>query len=874
MSFGEYFNGFSQLGGNFLAQQQEAEQKAALAKLGDQVQSGNYSGAVGTAFGGLHDPQTGLGLLKLLDAQQQRKLTADADAGFLQGFGIGGPVGAPGGGPAPAGGVPSFLDSSGPSGSYIAGLVKRESNGDPNAQASTSSAKGLTQFIPSTWNATARQHPELGLTPVGNGQDGRTDPDQSIRAAKALTADNEAVLGRVGLPVSDASRYALHFLGASGGVRLVGGAMRNPDVPALNYADPKAVAANRSVFFDRNGAPKSAGTVMNDFARSFGGGGGQQAPAPRVASADPSFAPQMPVQGLNPGRPQQAVPAQRPVQYADDEAQTQALEQQMGMLPRQAAAPVPRAPQTLIPQSMAGSGIPGTIMDRGVPVAQVGSSDQANMPTQDAQPAQFRIPPGPQQVPGSVAALPQGFDGQGAPAPLPRAIPPSSAPTASNAPSPVPSLPLGGAPAGRVMAMPGDGPAPAAPATPTDRAFSAQASTMAQSPLGQRIPMLMRAVANPNLSEGPRQIAQTMLKAALDETAMPAAVKEWRYAQASGFTQARNPAEYAAEVAQQGKSAALDGETSARAAAAQRFGLQPGTPDFQNYVLSYKPEKDKGADLTAETNARQAAALRYGLEPGSPEFRSYVLTGKEPTDRDEGAKITAQIEARRKAAEGLGLEPNSPSYRSFVGTGKLGADRDMSAVDKKAIDAADNAVLSAQATIGLMQQAKALSGDAYSGPWAGKLSAVTGSFTDAGKATLELDNLVQSNALTNLKTTFGGNPTEGERKILLEVAGSSNLPHDLRVKIYQRAIDAATLRQQQNESRAAQIREGTYYRPGSGPAAAQGAPSGGQSGAPALPAPSPSNRPGAVSPSDRFGQLVGSGMSKADAYQQLHQEGY
>ncbi|MCJ2068425.1 hypothetical protein MKK75_06310, partial [Methylobacterium sp. J-030] len=63
---------------------------------------------------------------------------------------------------------------------------------------------------------------------------------------------------------------------------------------------------------------------------------------------------------------------------------------------------------------------------------------------------------------------------------------------------------------------------------------------------------------------------------------------------------------------------------------------------------------------------------------------------------------------------------------------------------------------------------------------------------EAGQATLELDNLVTTNALTNLKSIFGGNPTEGERKILLDVAGSSNLPHALRVKVYQRAIDAAT----------------------------------------------------------------------------------
>jgi hypothetical protein len=676
-----------------------------------------------------------------------------------------------------------------------------------------------------------------------------------VRATKAFTAENEGLLAKSGLPVNDATRYSMPIFGSGGGRRFVAGTLSNPDLPASSYVNSDQVAANRPVFFRKDGSPKTAGEVMQDFARSFGRGGRR---APQVASADPSFAPQMPgqplqapVQGLNPGRPQQPAPAPRPVQFADDEAQTQALEQSMGMVPRQAAA-----------------------------------DPQADMPLPNAQPAQFQIPPAPQQaVPGSIASLPAGLSSpqprgplQLAPQQQPPAMPLPSAPggAADGLRGQAPTLPASGSAPARVMAMPGDGPAPIAQpvaASPVDRAFSAQANSMAQSPLGQRIPMLMRAVANPNLSDGPRQIAQTMLKQALEETAAPPAVREFLYARANGMTQASNPGEYAREKLRD-PGADLQAQIRAREAEGLRLGMQPGSPELQNYALGYKPEKDKGADLTAETNARQAAAVRFGLQPGTPEFQSYVLTGKQPSERDEGAKITAQIEARRQAAASLGLEPNSPSYRSFVGTGKLGADRDMSAGDKKAIDTADNTVLAAQASINILEQAKKVSEDAYSNPWASRLSAATGNLTDAGKATAELDNLVTTNALTNLKGIFGGNPTEGERKILLDVAGSSGLPHDLRVKIYQRAIDAANARMQQSQERATQIREGVYYRPGSGPAQQRGAVAGGQSGAPALPAPSQSNRPGAVAPAARFQQLVGSGMSEDAAYARLHQEGY
>ncbi|MCJ2052619.1 hypothetical protein [Methylobacterium sp. J-070] len=843
MSFGEYFAGFSQLGKGYFDAVERDEQKSALAKLGEQIQSGDYSGAAGTAFNGLRDPQTGIGLLKLLDTQQQRKLTAAADADFAQGlggFGVGGPVGVPGGAPAPRAGTPSFLDQSGPQGDYLTGLFKRESNNNPLAQAGTSSAKGLGQFTTDTWNGVARKYPDLALTPVGPGTDGRTDPDQMIRATKALTAENEGFLGRAGLPVTDATRYALHFLGPGGGVRLVGGTLRNPDVPAASYASPQAVAANRPVFFNRDGSPKTAGQVMQDFARSFGGGGGRAAlqGAPQVASADPSFAPQMPTAPGALARPPQQAPASglnlgRPVQVADDEAQTQALEQQMGMVPRQAAAADP----------------------------------QADIPAPNAQPAQFQIPPAPQQVPGAVAALPAGLS-----SPQPRG--PLQLPAMP--PQPVPTLPVSGGAPSRVMAMPGDGPAPAAAQIPQDAMIgNVPATAYAQAPLAQRIPALLRAVANPNLSEGPKQVANMLLKRAFDETSMPEPIKEFQIARANGWTQAASPAAYAREK-QRDPGADLQAQIQARAEAAQRFGMQPGTPDFQNYVLGNKPNRDPGADLTSQVDARRRAAAQFGLREGTPEFQSYVLTGKEPTERDEGAKITAQIEARRQAAGSLGLQEGSPSWRSFVATGKVGADRDMSAGDKKAIDAADNGVISAQSSISLLEQAKKLSAEAYGGPGA----KVRGDFMSAiggerGQATQELDNLVTTNALTNLKSIFGGNPTEGERKILLDVAGSSNLPHALRVKVYDRAIQAAQLRMQQNLDRGSQIREGTYYRPGSGPAAVQGSvASGGQSGAPALPPPSPSNRPGAVSPADRFGQLVGSGMSKQQAYQQLHSEGY
>ena len=82
--------------------------------------------------------------------------------------------------------------------------------------------------------------------------------------------------------------------------------------------------------------------------------------------------------------------------------------------------------------------------------------------------------------------------------------------------------------------------------------------------------------------------------------------------------------------------------------------------------------------------------------------------------------------------------------------------------------------------------------------------------------TLLLHNKVISQAVDQLKATFGGNPSEGERKILLDLAGSLNSPDSVRQKIYDDAIEYAQKRIEKNKRQAEGIRAGTYYTPGGG----------------------------------------------------------
>jgi len=63
-----------------------------------------------------------------------------------------------------------------------------------------------------------------------------------------------------------------------------------------------------------------------------------------------------------------------------------------------------------------------------------------------------------------------------------------------------------------------------------------------------------------------------------------------------------------------------------------------------------------------------------------------------------------------------------------------------------------------------------------------------------------------------LKAIFGGNPTEGERAILLDIQGSSSQPDAVRQKIFDRAIQLAQRRLEFNYQKANELRGGQYYK--------------------------------------------------------------
>lgn len=176
---------------------------------------------------------------------------------------------------------------------FLLKTAKRESGFNPLAQAGTSSAAGLFQFLEQTWLATMKRHGAThgfarfsALISEHNGRfsvagdeakravmDLRFDPHASAVMAAELAADHAAYLrGRTGREPTGGELYAAHFLGPAGSARLIEAASTTPSLPAFALF-PEAAAANRSVFY-RNGQALTVAQLHQNLHATAGEGAG------------------------------------------------------------------------------------------------------------------------------------------------------------------------------------------------------------------------------------------------------------------------------------------------------------------------------------------------------------------------------------------------------------------------------------------------------------------------------------------------------------------------------------------------------------------------------------------------------------------------
>jgi Transglycosylase SLT domain len=168
--------------------------------------------------------------------------------------------------------------------SYLVAKAAAESSFDTRAQASTSSARGLYQFIDQTWLDMVKAHgADYGLGKLASAlKSGPLDPQTRAAAlslrdnprlsaamAAEYTKDNKETLeSALGRDVGSTDLYMAHFLGAQGATKFLSAMDRNASTRA-DVLFPEAARANRSIFYD-HGRPRSVGEIYDRFAGKLG----------------------------------------------------------------------------------------------------------------------------------------------------------------------------------------------------------------------------------------------------------------------------------------------------------------------------------------------------------------------------------------------------------------------------------------------------------------------------------------------------------------------------------------------------------------------------------------------------------------------------
>jgi hypothetical protein len=209
---------------------------------------------------------------------------------------------------------------------------------------------------------------------------------------------------------------------------------------------------------------------------------------------------------------------------------------------------------------------------------------------------------------------------------------------------------------------------------------------------------------------------------------------------------------------------------------------------IKDYVDSGKPQSEAGK-----------IALDEGFKRGTPEYEARVTAiTKQKLDNQMG-KLTATLgnlalSQQKVASEQLKLEPD----------------------ERKSIREDEDAMHAAKGVVKNLEEALRLNSMAFANTPADRATynklKTTNPNDPRVKATEDLENLVGLNTIGSLKTTFGGNPTEGERSALKELGGLGTANKEIRGKIFQRAAAALNEAIDYRDARIKKIETGGYRK--------------------------------------------------------------
>jgi hypothetical protein len=242
------------------------------------------------------------------------------------------------------------------------------------------------------------------------------------------------------------------------------------------------------------------------------------------------------------------------------------------------------------------------------------------------------------------------------------------------------------------------------------------------------------------------------------------------------------------------------------------------------------------ADARARENRemrREIAALAAGRDAGY-HFDTVELG-------DEQAKRMGVSPGAYRVA----IDKRDPSKMSLVGPAQNKQGQRLASDERKELMEAIDTISTSERALSTLNKAIDLSPKAYAGAFAGSRASLvanarhyTGqSPSESADATRRYETLVTEQALSQLKSIFGAAPTEGERKILVEMQASVDKTPAQREAILKDAIEAVKARIASAKAKSEMIKTGEYKQPA--PSAAPAAPS----AAPAAPSAAPASPP-------------------------------
>ena len=210
-----------------------------------------------------------------------------------------------------------------------------------------------------------------------------------------------------------------------------------------------------------------------------------------------------------------------------------------------------------------------------------------------------------------------------------------------------------------------------------------------------------------------------------------------------------------------------------------------GTEMIKEYVASGKPQSNAGKQAQDE-----------GLQLGTPEFNARV-------------QELAQIDIDRKI-QMTQLQLDNLSLRSEQ-------QQQLSPTEIALKVKTEDNVGNLSTALANLAEAYRIKPNSLPGGWVGKTRQFLGNISSSDDPiyvnTRQIENLLGSQALEQLRATFGGAPTEGERAILLELQGIGAASLEDRAKIMMRAYAEVQKSLAREQGRLEQINSRAYRMP-------------------------------------------------------------